>query len=638
MKVTCERCSHVLDIEPPPWVVAAGRPFPLLCSECGNRQMATPSTGLALSEDAGVSGVVGHLDAAGHVDAPTSPSSPVALGEDEDDVVGEVATGAALPSGLILPDDVADVPEPRAEPGAEDGPEPRTERFDEMGAAIDTEDFDPASLPDDDLSDEMPAVPLLAPTPGHLAHAVVTAEPRAAAPSAPASPRFELPPMYEPDDERPSAIGSTAGEFMLRQDGALFDVPDLATLQRWIMEHRVDPDDQITERGGPWTRCGDRADLAVFFAAVERLDTLDDDNQPFLSTASAFRPVSMLSRAEEDNTPTASGAETEETMDEPSVEDYTQESERQATEEAPGMFAAGDYRPVGLSPVFRDERPPARRSASDGLPAPVPEDRFEDPDWDTFTSPSVEEVRSFAPPPPQQPPPPPAADLGAEFLNDAPPASRGSTAARWLFGVGLVLAALLLSLTFPWRPEPAAPAPTPQVRTVAVPEGAPAAVEVAPTPAAVEPTPAAARPTATPAPTPRVVTPTPAERRTPTPAPSARATPTPRPTATPAGSPWSDDPASRTPTPPPPNVDELIEQGWAAIDSGNGTRARELFERALEFRPTDGVANYGMGMAFKELGRDTDARRYLCAARRRVNSFDARDIDGILEAMGATCE
>ena len=60
---------------------------------------------------------------------------------------------------------------------------------------------------------------------------------------------------------------------LLRQDGVSYHVPDVATLQRWIVERRVAADDELDFGGGRWVMAGDRPDLAPFFAIVSEVET-----------------------------------------------------------------------------------------------------------------------------------------------------------------------------------------------------------------------------------------------------------------------------------------------------------------------------------------------------------------------------
>ena len=60
----------------------------------------------------------------------------------------------------------------------------------------------------------------------------------------------------------------------LKQDGKVYLVRDWATLQRWIMEHRVGRDDIVSE-GGNWDRVGGRPELGSFFAAMEKIEAAE---------------------------------------------------------------------------------------------------------------------------------------------------------------------------------------------------------------------------------------------------------------------------------------------------------------------------------------------------------------------------
>ena len=84
--------------------------------------------------------------------------------------------------------------------------------------------------------------------------------PRPAAPPAPAAPT--TPP-------------ENANSVFLKQDGKVYLVRDWATLQRWIMEHRVGRDDMVSEGGVNWDRVGGRPELGSFFAAMEKIEAAE---------------------------------------------------------------------------------------------------------------------------------------------------------------------------------------------------------------------------------------------------------------------------------------------------------------------------------------------------------------------------
>ena len=59
---------------------------------------------------------------------------------------------------------------------------------------------------------------------------------------------------------------------LLKQEGKVYHVSDLATLQRWIVEKRVLADDELGSPDGTWERVGSRPDLAPFFSLVEKAE------------------------------------------------------------------------------------------------------------------------------------------------------------------------------------------------------------------------------------------------------------------------------------------------------------------------------------------------------------------------------
>jgi hypothetical protein len=61
----------------------------------------------------------------------------------------------------------------------------------------------------------------------------------------------------------------------LKQDGKVYLVRDWATLQRWIMEHRVGRDDMVSEGGVNWDTVGSRPELGSFFAALEKIEAAE---------------------------------------------------------------------------------------------------------------------------------------------------------------------------------------------------------------------------------------------------------------------------------------------------------------------------------------------------------------------------
>ncbi len=60
-------------------------------------------------------------------------------------------------------------------------------------------------------------------------------------------------------------------QWMLKQvSGNVIRFREMTTLQRWIVERKVTPNDEISKTGSQWRRLGDIPELASFFVAVEQ--------------------------------------------------------------------------------------------------------------------------------------------------------------------------------------------------------------------------------------------------------------------------------------------------------------------------------------------------------------------------------
>ena len=72
------------------------------------------------------------------------------------------------------------------------------------------------------------------------------------------------------------------GKWMVRrsatQEIIYFD--DLATLQRWIVERKVERDDEMSEDGASWQRLGAASELDAFFHLVDRAGVGQDAGAP----------------------------------------------------------------------------------------------------------------------------------------------------------------------------------------------------------------------------------------------------------------------------------------------------------------------------------------------------------------------
>jgi len=62
---------------------------------------------------------------------------------------------------------------------------------------------------------------------------------------------------------------------LLKQDGQVYHVKDMAKLQRWIAERRVLGTDEVSRAGGEWQAVGDLEELGVFFKLLDQADQLE---------------------------------------------------------------------------------------------------------------------------------------------------------------------------------------------------------------------------------------------------------------------------------------------------------------------------------------------------------------------------
>lgn len=76
-----------------------------------------------------------------------------------------------------------------------------------------------------------------------------------------------------PTEDLPKPPGESASPpVYLKQEGKVYLVRDWATVQRWIMERRVEREDLVSEGGVRWEPIGTRPELGSFFAAVEQIE------------------------------------------------------------------------------------------------------------------------------------------------------------------------------------------------------------------------------------------------------------------------------------------------------------------------------------------------------------------------------
>lgn len=88
--------------------------------------------------------------------------------------------------------------------------------------------------------------------------------------------RFDAPtptevPPTEPEAPATSEAAEPSG-FLLRQEGTVYHVQDLAMLQRWVAERRVLIGDEISTGDGRWSPVSSMVELRVFFDLVASAD------------------------------------------------------------------------------------------------------------------------------------------------------------------------------------------------------------------------------------------------------------------------------------------------------------------------------------------------------------------------------
>lgn len=93
----------------------------------------------------------------------------------------------------------------------------------------------------------------------------------------------------------------------------------------------------------------------------------------------------------------------------------------------------------------------------------------------------------------------------------------------------------------------------------------------------------------------------------------------------------------RPPAPRPTVYDTQVKAGWSGVES-NPDSAADAFRAALDQRPGDTEASYGLGYAMLKLGQKNGARAYLCAASGTADPATRQEIAGILASAGLACE
>lgn len=489
-----------------------------------------------------------------------------------------------------------------------------------------------------------------------------TAEPTELALPFPTPPPSSPPPPSPPPPPPVQLNAAPPVTPLLRQEGRVYSVPDVATLQRWILERRVTAEDQVNLTGDGWQPVQAQPELEVFFRTLARLDELEyrqtwggDAQPPAPEPASPSTPPPSEPRPQEafydDDAPMSLGGVTEErsrglmdplaqTQEAPWRRDVALGSVSDSVQETVEIRHGG-LRPLDDSDIGEPTEiaQPFTRDPTDEIaPAAifVPSKPAESP-FAQAMGPSLEAsdtatttLRELTPEPRLTVAPKRAAVETDELelspmrgveLED-PPAPGASWTARALFGAALAL--LIGVLWWTTRPDPGAtpgPSTTPAEVTAPPPTTTPTTTPN-PTPAEAP----ATAPTAETAPTaPKPTTPTAAEG----PAKVAKAA-----AATPPAKPAAPEPAACA------TAKACADLGWKAIGAGDYGEGRIMFIEALALDSRNADAHYGMGYAALRQGDTATALRKFCQARQYAgNNADlAREVENLIAANNGTCD
>ncbi|MBK9367035.1 MAG: tetratricopeptide repeat protein [Deltaproteobacteria bacterium] len=445
---------------------------------------------------------------------------------------------------------------------------------------------------------------------------------------------------------------------LLRQEGRVYSVPDVATLQRWILERRVTAEDQVNLTGEGWQPVQSQPELEVFFRTLARLDELEyrqtwsGDPQ-----ASAGEPAASPSAPAGEPRPQDAFFDDDAPM---SLGGVTEERARGRidplvrTQEAPWRRDSGynalsdsiqetvEIRHGGLRPVDDSDigepteiaQPFTRDPTDEIAPAAifVPSKPAESP-FAQAMGPSLEAsdtatttLRELTPEPRLSSAPKSAAPKSAAVEQDdvelSPtreddPEESFAAGGRWgnraLFGAAIVLLLGIAWWTSRPDPNPGPPTPTPAAPVVEAP--APTTPETAPTPTPEAPA-----------------------------APTAVDPPKPTPPPSQAGA--AKTPATTPPKPPPPEpavcatAKSCSDLGWKAIGAERYGDGRVMFIEALAIDPKNADAHYGMGYAALRQGDTATALRKFCQARQYAgNNADlAAEVQALIVANNGTCD
>ena len=404
------------------------------------------------------------------------------------------------------------------------------------------------------------------------------------------------------EDRAPEAASEVESATMLLRVGSdVYRVSGMATLQRWIVQHRVGRDDRLSTGNDQWETLGSLPELSQFFEVVDQ--ARKNQEEPPTESMADVEPAPPVAP---DSLPGDGLSERKEPTEDVTVD---------TTWELPG---GADFIP---DPSFSDVGP---------ISAPTTLEPSIDIEADRFLS----DEHFFSEP-----------QLAVtDGHNDDSEVDWEKPANNtWIIGGVVVAAVLLLLWVKPWAPaEVLVAVPGAELTAAETPEEVPPVEEPTEVPPVEEPAevPPGEEPTEVPADVeppeevppveePPPVVEAPVEAPVEIPPPVAEA---------PAEEPAPEWPPPAPPAPASKSASALASSGWSALDRGQFGKARDLFTEALSVDSGHGESRFGLGYAFDKLGDSEAAVRHYCRALGGgLDGPTRREVEGLLKAMKREC-
>lgn len=442
-----------------------------------------------------------------------------------------------------------------------------------------------------------------------------------------------------PTASDPGAVYGGGSSLYLKQEGQKYHVPDIATLQRWIVEGRVLAADLVSREGVRWEPVGQQSDLQPFFELLEQRNEASE--APMRQGIQEPTPPELGWAGLDDDTMPQHG--------EP-AEDPASESTRPTDSGAISDTHEADSE---TSLLVEPEEPTTDDTPTVNL---------------GYRSPELPE-REPTPHRPPGAPTSPAPSAGIAPAADAPPSARDRAARKKSESSGvswsqitlaiLVVAVVLFTIglyifTHRGSRTPAStqgtPTPADPSATVSAPQGQPTQPPPSTRPAPQPPPPKQEPPSKAEPPTespaegkpatasgkPKADEAEPEESSTEqSPPATAQAEPEPEPAEKESTSSSSRQPLSSAAT-----ARNLVERGWEDIGRKDYGKARQRFVDATALDPTNEWAFYGLAYAADKQGDIRTARDAYCRAW-SVGQGDIdlmREVEGRLRVHGLQCQ